>query len=167
MSLLTQVILASALALAASQCPSEFFEAGTNCYAVIDEPGSNITWSECRTLCQGLAFDAWSVDLATFDNAEQLEAFSIAWLTETANYDPYPYMWIGVSKVDGAWQSLDGTPLSLQSNMWGQGHPHEMGMTAFLDDVTMANDEESYGRQYFHCSMGMYEYHRRCLCRAQ
>ncbi|TOF85800.1 hypothetical protein CGJ15_25565, partial [Vibrio parahaemolyticus] len=164
MSLLAQVILASAVALAASQCPDEFFEAGSGCYAVIDEPGQNITWSQCRSLCQELNADS---DLATFDNAEQLAAFSLAWLTEGASYEDYPYMWIGVSKVDGEWQSLDGKPVSLQSDMWGEGHPHEMGTSAFLIDVTMANGIESYGRQYYHCSMGTFEFHRRCLCRSQ
>ncbi|KAG7173984.1 uncharacterized protein LOC121859860 [Homarus americanus] len=167
MSLLTQVILATVVAFVGAQCPSDFFEAGGGCFAVIDQPGTNLTWDGCRKLCQDLTTTEWGVDLATFDDAEQLEAFSFTWLTAGAAYDPYPYMWIGVSKVDGEWEMLGGKPVSLQSNMWLPGHPHEMGTVVFLDDITLESGEESYGRQYFHCSMGSIAHRERCLCRAQ
>lgn len=46
----------------------------------IDQQGVDLTWEDSRKLCQDLSTSEWQVDLATFDNAEQLEAFSTAWL---------------------------------------------------------------------------------------
>lgn len=76
-------------------------------------------------------------------------------------------MWIGVQKVDGNWQSVDGTPVTLQNMMWHEGHPHDMSVNVFLMDITMVTGVNSFGRLYYSCSMGIYEHHSRCLCRAK
>ncbi|XP_071538982.1 uncharacterized protein [Panulirus ornatus] len=166
MSLLARLVLATVVASVAAQCPTGFFEAGGGCFGVIDQQGVDLTWDDCRKLCQDLSTSEFHVDLATFDDAEQLEAFSTAWLVIGATYDPDPYMWIGVEKVGEEWQTVDGRSVSLQTNMWLVGHPHDMGTAVFLSDVTLDTGENSYGRQYFHCSMGIFEHHSRCLCRA-
>ena len=64
----------------AANCPPNFFESGGLCFSVIDKPGVNMTWDECRGLCEKEAEGEWKADLAVFDNAEELETFSITWL---------------------------------------------------------------------------------------
>ncbi|KAK8401187.1 hypothetical protein O3P69_002745 [Scylla paramamosain] len=166
MSLLQQIIIASLAAFVAAQCPSNFFESGGHCFSVIDKPGVNMTWEECRGLCELEGEGEWKVDLAVFDNAEQLEAFSITWLEISNTLPEHPYMWIGVHKVDGQWVSLDGTHITHQNLMWHVGHPHDMGINTFLEDITRTTGENSYGRLYMSCSMGVHEHHSRCLCEA-
>ena len=39
-----------------------------------------MTWEECQGLCEKEAEGEWKADLAVFDNAEELEEFSITWL---------------------------------------------------------------------------------------
>ena len=75
-------------------------------------------------------------------------------------------MWIGVHKMDAQWVTLDGTHITLQNLMWHVGHPHDMGTNAFLEDITRTTGENSYGRLYMSCSMGVHEHHSRCLCEA-
>ncbi|XP_050736544.1 uncharacterized protein LOC127008441 [Eriocheir sinensis] len=167
MSLLHQLIIASLAAFVAAQCPGDFFESGGRCYSVIDAPGVNMTWDECRTACQAKDGAELSTDLATFETAEELEVFAITWLEESQNYPKDPNMWIGAEKVDGNWQTIDGVPVTHQNVMWQESHPHDMGAKVFLQDITIANGINSFGRLYYHCSMGLYEHHSRCLCRAK
>nr|ADH53777.1 C-type lectin receptor protein [Eriocheir sinensis] len=167
MSLLHQLIFVSLAAFAAAQCPGDFFVSNGNCFSVIDMPGVNMTWDECRLACKAKDGGELNSDLATFDTAEELEAFSITWLDESQNYNPDPNMWIGVEKIDGNWETIEGNPVSFQNPMWQEGHPHEMGERVFLQDITLANGINSFGRLCFHCSMGIYEHHSRCLCRAK
>ncbi|KAG0715832.1 hypothetical protein GWK47_011034 [Chionoecetes opilio] len=168
MSLLHQVIVASLAAFVAAQCPMDFFESGGRCYSVIDKPGVNMTWEECRGFCvlKGEGGEM-ATDLATFDNAEQLEAFSITWLDISQTIPEHPYMWIGAHKMDGEWMTLDGTKITLQNLMWHVGHPHDMGINVFLEDISKTTGDNSYGRLYYSCTMGMHEHHSRCLCGAK
>lgn len=166
MSLLHKVIIASLAAFVAAQCPTDFFESGGRCFSVIDKPGVNMTWEECRGFCQLLSEGEFTSDLAYFDTTEELEVFSTTWLDVSQTVPDHPYMWIGVHKMDGNWQTLDGSPITLQNLMWHTGHPHDMGINAFLEDISKTTGIDSYGRLYMSCSMGVYEHHSRCLCRA-
>ncbi|XP_045123584.1 uncharacterized protein LOC123511620, partial [Portunus trituberculatus] len=151
----------------AANCPPKFSESGGLCLSVIDKPRVNMTWEECRGLCEKEAEGEWKADLAVFGNAEELEAFSITWLEISNTLPDHPYMWIGVHKMDGQWVTLDGTHITLQNLMWHVGHPHDMGTNAFLEDITRTTGENSYGRLYMSCSMGVHEHHSRCLCEAK
>lgn len=65
---------------AAAQCPPNFFESEGLCFKMIDKPEEDLTWEECRGLCEKEAEGEWKADLAVFDNAEELEEFCITWL---------------------------------------------------------------------------------------
>ena len=64
----------------AAACPPNFFESEGLCFNIIDKPGEDMTWEECQGLCEKEAEGEWKADLAVFDNAEELEEFSITWL---------------------------------------------------------------------------------------
>ncbi|XP_045123239.1 uncharacterized protein LOC123511434 isoform X1 [Portunus trituberculatus] len=164
MSLLQQIIIASLAAFVAAQCPSNFFESGGHCFSVIDKPGVNMTWEECRGLCELEGEGEWKADLAVFDNAEQLEAFSITWLEISNEYSDHPYMWIGVHKMDGHWVTLDGTHITEQNLMWHVGFPHESGAHTFLEDVTKTTGINSYERLYMSSTIvSEHEHNSSCL----
>ncbi|XP_045123233.1 uncharacterized protein LOC123511427 [Portunus trituberculatus] len=167
MSLLQQIIIASLAAFMAAACPPNFFESEGLCFNVIDKPGEDMTWEECRGLCEKEAEGEWKADLAVFDNAEELEEFSITWLEISNEYSDHPYMWIGVHKMDGHWVTLDGTHITEQNLMWHVGYPHESGAHAFLEDVTETTGINSYGRLYMSSTIvGEHEHNSRCLCEA-
>ncbi|KAK8372463.1 hypothetical protein O3P69_012544 [Scylla paramamosain] len=167
MSLLQQVIIASLAVFVAAQCPSDFFESEGLCFNVIDKPGQNLTWEECRILCEIEDEGEWKSDLAVFDNAEELEAFSITWLEISNTLPEHPYMWMGVHKKDEHWFTLDGTHITHQNLMWRVGYPHETGTHAFLEDITKTTGENSYGRLYMRTTiLGEHEHNSRCLCEA-
>ncbi|KAK7065303.1 hypothetical protein SK128_017125 [Halocaridina rubra] len=162
-SILASILLVT-LANAIS-CPADFFEAGNGCFAVYDQPSAGATdlqWPEARTLCQGLAEPGWDVDLATFDNTEQLEAVSAAWAAISDGI--YPYMWIGITRHSGEWQYIDGRTIPMTSNIWQEGHPHDMNMHVYLNDVTLATGQNSWGRLYAACTSA--DMLRRYMCRA-
>ncbi|MPC46223.1 hypothetical protein E2C01_039937 [Portunus trituberculatus] len=151
-----------------AQCPSNFFESEGLCFNVIDRPGENMTWAECRILCEVEGEGQWKSDLAVFDNAEELEAFSITWLEISNEYVDHPYMWIGVHKKDGHWVTLDGTHITHQNLMWHMGYPHETGIHAFLEDITDTTGVNSYGRLYMSSTiLGEHEHNSRCLLKIQ
>lgn len=84
MSLLTRVpanhILYPPPPPTVAQCPELFFPSGTGCFTVVDDPGRNMTWDECRQECQARGSVDLLVDLATFQKAEELETFSQTWM---------------------------------------------------------------------------------------
>merc|ERR1712212_58500 len=165
MSPLTIILVAAALAVGAeaADCPTKFFSAGGGCFQVYDAM-EEITWEEARAQCVDLSHPGWKVDLASLDSTTQLEAFAEAWETEGADYRPYGYMWVGFTRQSGEWANLDGVPLSLKSNIWREGHPHDMNMHVFIEDVTLTSGVESRGRYYASCTMEATL--ERGLCRA-
>ncbi|KAK3884560.1 hypothetical protein Pcinc_011184 [Petrolisthes cinctipes] len=169
MSILGRLIVAAVVlvATAAAQCPTDFFQSGTGCFGIIDLPGVNMTWQECRDDCQAISSAEWTVDLASFDDCDDLETFSQTWREVGGSYPTHPYMWMGVHKVNDNWQTVEGQPISLQNPMWEIGHPHTMGVAVFLDDIEISQGLSTHGRLYWHCSMGTFEHHSRCLCRAR
>lgn len=65
--------------MAAGQCPTDFFQSGSGCFGIVDQPGVNMTWDECRTSCQAYSSAEWAVDLASFDDCADMETFSQTW----------------------------------------------------------------------------------------
>ncbi|XP_063595318.1 uncharacterized protein LOC134772286 [Penaeus indicus] len=157
-------VLALAAATVGAQCPDSFFEAEGGCFQVLDSEATPISWDDAREMCIGLSGNGWSVDLASLDTTSQLEAFAEAWDTVGADYRPYGYMWVGFTRETGQWANLDGVPLSTYSNMWREGHPHDMNMHVFIEDVTTTSGQQSHGRFYASCTMN--ETLERALCRA-
>nr|XP_027217533.1 uncharacterized protein LOC113810037 isoform X2 [Penaeus vannamei] len=115
----------------------------------------NVHWPERQRLDSGLGFPRLTA---------QLEAFAEAWATVGADYRPYGYMWVGFTRETGEWANLDGVPISLYSNVWREGHPHDMNMYVYIEDVTMTSGSESRGRFYASCTMT--DALQRALCRA-
>ncbi|XP_027217480.1 uncharacterized protein [Penaeus vannamei] len=162
---LERLLIAIAVAgTVGAQCPDTFFEAGGGCFHVIDTGDTDITWEDARETCIGLSDSGWTVDLASLDSTAQLEAFAEAWATVGADYRPYGYMWVGFTRETGEWANLDGVPISLYSNVWREGHPHDMNMYVYIEDVTMTSGSESRGRFYASCTMT--DALQRALCRA-
>lgn len=65
--------------MAAAQCPADFFQSGSGCFGIVDQPGLNMTWDECRSYCQAYSSAEWTVDLASFDDCYDLETFCQTW----------------------------------------------------------------------------------------
>lgn len=131
---------------------------------LVKRDATDITWEDARETCIGLSDSGWTVDLASLDSTAQLEAFAEAWATVGADYRPYGYMWVGFTRETGEWANLDGVPISLYSNVWREGHPHDMNMYVYIEDVTMTSGSESRGRFYASCTMT--DALQRALCRA-
>ncbi|XP_042881106.1 uncharacterized protein LOC122258898 [Penaeus japonicus] len=158
------LVVAAVAVTVGAQCPAPFFEAEGGCFHALDSGETDISWEDAREMCIGLSESGWKVDLASIDSTSQLEAFAEAWATAGADYRPYGYMWVGFTRESGQWANLDGVPVPLYSNMWREGHPHDMNMYVYIEDVTMTSGTESRGRFYASCTMQ--DALQRALCRA-
>ncbi|KAK7065304.1 hypothetical protein SK128_017126 [Halocaridina rubra] len=135
----------------AQQCPPEFWPAGGGCFGVFGG-AQDMQWPEARQYCQDMIIPGWSADLAYFDDTTQFEAVAQAY--QNVSSGTYPFMWVGIIRVDGQWQYVDGSPIPTSANIWSVGHPHDMNMHVYLDDVTISTAQHSWGRLYATCTSG-------------
>ncbi|XP_050686026.1 C-type lectin domain family 4 member E-like [Eriocheir sinensis] len=124
--LLAAALVALPTALAKS-CQTPFVPLNNQwcVHALTNVPGKTYTWPSAREECKKLGGDLVVVD--TQGKMEALTAHLAATFTEDDSSFPgfvklYPY-WVGGSNEAGQWQWVNGSPMSLTSNLWLPDNP--------------------------------------------
>ncbi|XP_050686028.1 C-type lectin domain family 6 member A-like isoform X2 [Eriocheir sinensis] len=117
MLILAAALVALPTALAKS-CQTPFVPLNNQwcVHALITESGPE--WPSAREECKKLGGDLMVVD--THEKMQALTAHIAAKYPGAAS--SYPY-WVGGSNEAGQWQWVNGSPMSLASNLWYPGSP--------------------------------------------